>query len=642
LKKLFLYIVSLFFFTPAVFAQTYSACFNIKPGFFTAGCDNLYVEMEDCSGSPFIEYDFGDGLGFGSASTHTYTSPGYYTVRQRVETGGSSVDIQTRVNYIRVIERKPAKFDVEICEGRVVRLVFNDTEHDNYSVVMGDGTIYPSVVPPTVLTHTYPDTSPRNITVQGNYANTNGCSGPAVGVSVTPLQAVLKPDISSVTVNNQSASANVTLSFNAVNTQKYLIQQSINGTGSWTTIDTVKFLSGQINRTYSNLNTSANRYCYRLIAYDDCGRTETSEEICSLINTATASNNQNDLSWTGHLPGNVNSYLIYRNGSQIAALPSGTLNYTDLDVNCGVNYCYQIYARLNQTDVNGNNLLSVSAEQCVTGISNTIPTAVENLNSTIQGNSVLVSWDTPVAFSAAQYHISRSVNGVTLSLYMNSSNNPITDNKVNIPGNTYCYSIDYTDNCGNKSVAGSTTCPVILNVSIDNNNNYLNHLSWTSYTGQWIGGVQEYQIEILNESNTVVNVINAGLSFSYSDFVPDNGAQVIRYRIKAVSSGGTQTSYSNIVEIKYEGVVYLPNAFSPDGDGNNDIFFAKGQFIKEYKLTIFNRWGEIVYFTEVFTEGWDGNYLGTAATADTYAYLVEISDLWGKTITKRGTVTLLR
>ncbi|WP_341841325.1 gliding motility-associated C-terminal domain-containing protein [Chitinophaga caseinilytica] len=88
---------------------------------------------------------------------------------------------------------------------------------------------------------------------------------------------------------------------------------------------------------------------------------------------------------------------------------------------------------------------------------------------------------------------------------------------------------------------------------------------------------------------------------------------------------------------------YIPNAFSPNGDGNNDFFRFIPVGIKEYYyFRIFNRWGELVYNSLEFRKGWDGTYKGKPAAIDTYLWILEGLDLNGVKISKKGTVTLLR
>jgi gliding motility-associated-like protein len=70
--------------------------------------------------------------------------------------------------------------------------------------------------------------------------------------------------------------------------------------------------------------------------------------------------------------------------------------------------------------------------------------------------------------------------------------------------------------------------------------------------------------------------------------------------------------------------IWFPNAFTPNGDGKNDILRVKGSLneFSEYSLYIFNRWGEMLYKTEILTDGWDGNYKNVPQENGTYYYMM--------------------
>jgi gliding motility-associated-like protein len=97
------------------------------------------------------------------------------------------------------------------------------------------------------------------------------------------------------------------------------------------------------------------------------------------------------------------------------------------------------------------------------------------------------------------------------------------------------------------------------------------------------------------------------------------------------------------VDIVYN--VYIPNVFTPDGNGLNDVFQPKGIGIdeSEYKMMIFDRWGELIYESNNFQKGWDGSVKGSRGKAkeDVYVYKIFIKDLKGKIHEYVGHVTCL-
>lgn len=89
--------------------------------------------------------------------------------------------------------------------------------------------------------------------------------------------------------------------------------------------------------------------------------------------------------------------------------------------------------------------------------------------------------------------------------------------------------------------------------------------------------------------------------------------------------------------------MFVPNAFSPNGDGINDVFKVENigyQGIAAFR--IFNRWGQLIYETLDGTKGWNGEYKGIPADAGTYYYFIKLNPLEGDGITFKGEVQLLR
>ncbi len=91
--------------------------------------------------------------------------------------------------------------------------------------------------------------------------------------------------------------------------------------------------------------------------------------------------------------------------------------------------------------------------------------------------------------------------------------------------------------------------------------------------------------------------------------------------------------------------IYVPNAFTPNTDGFNDVFFPKGFGITKYELHIFDRWGEKVFHTKEFTDSWDGTFQGRGTKIckeDVYTWLITCTDVFGKSHELKGHVTLIR
>ena len=93
-----------------------------------------------------------------------------------------------------------------------------------------------------------------------------------------------------------------------------------------------------------------------------------------------------------------------------------------------------------------------------------------------------------------------------------------------------------------------------------------------------------------------------------------------------------------------EPFIFFPNAFSPNGDGENDVLRAraKDSFVDEVYWIVYNRWGERVFEANSLNEVWDGTYNGELVSPDAYGYYLRINCTDGDTFEKRGNVTVLR
>jgi gliding motility-associated-like protein len=90
--------------------------------------------------------------------------------------------------------------------------------------------------------------------------------------------------------------------------------------------------------------------------------------------------------------------------------------------------------------------------------------------------------------------------------------------------------------------------------------------------------------------------------------------------------------------------IYLPNAFTPNGDGKNDVFqILNGLRATRLQFTVFNRWGQTVFNTSNWKQGWDGRINGTLQGAGTYVWMLRFTDTKsGKLVEQKGTVVLIR
>lgn len=91
-----------------------------------------------------------------------------------------------------------------------------------------------------------------------------------------------------------------------------------------------------------------------------------------------------------------------------------------------------------------------------------------------------------------------------------------------------------------------------------------------------------------------------------------------------------------------ESDAFVPNTFTPNGDGENDIFRVKGLKLDEVYFAVYNRWGERVFETNDLSKGWDGNYKGRPADVGVFGWYLKVKCKNGAETFKKGNVTLIR
>ncbi len=109
-----------------------------------------------------------------------------------------------------------------------------------------------------------------------------------------------------------------------------------------------------------------------------------------------------------------------------------------------------------------------------------------------------------------------------------------------------------------------------------------------------------------------------------------------------ISAEGCRDTVWKVLEVRDDFVLWIPNAFSPNQDGSNDLFQVKGFGYSDYEMSIFNRWGQRIYASTDDAKGWDGTCLGEQAAMDVYVYRVDIKDVFGNPHSYTGRVTLVR
>jgi gliding motility-associated-like protein len=152
--------------------------------------------------------------------------------------------------------------------------------------------------------------------------------------------------------------------------------------------------------------------------------------------------------------------------------------------------------------------------------------------------------------------------------------------------------------------------------------------------------IASYQWYFMNTPEHQSNVQNP--TFMYTEA----GTYVAALIVK--SDLGCVDTLLKVINVGEDFGLYVPNSFTPNDDGTNDTFQPKGFGIVKYELQIFDRWGERIFHTNTFEQGWDGirqkkndvNY--TVSKEDTYTWKINVTDVSGKHHEYTGHVVLIK
>lgn len=137
-----------------------------------------------------------------------------------------------------------------------------------------------------------------------------------------------------------------------------------------------------------------------------------------------------------------------------------------------------------------------------------------------------------------------------------------------------------------------------------------------------------------------INGITYQPSFVFSNL--DTGAYLVTVRDRLSGCESVPAAITITADVAVRGFYYLPNAFTPNNDGLNDCFGVKNWgLIKEFKLKVYNRWGEEVFYTTNPNQCWNGTYKGAAAVPGNYVYHIRVVSMCG-TVERKGNLALIR
>jgi gliding motility-associated-like protein len=431
----------------------------------------------------------------------------------------------------------------------------------------------------------------------------NGCSDTATVVITQP--AALTVATTQVDITCNGACTGTATANPAGGTAPY--------TYSWSNGQLTPTATGLCAGTYSVTVTDANNCTHQVSVTINqptpvvAGASASPAVICiGGGSTLTASAN-------GGTPGYTYSWWspINATGSTATITPATTTTYT-----------------VTATDANGctdtttvtvtvNPLPVISFTSNPTPATGCAPLCVDFTNTTPNGVSCF--WD---------FQVATSNNCTTTQCYQNAGTYDVTLTVTDINGCVNTLTMPAYVTVYPNPVADFTMSPqptTILNGTIQ-----FTDLSQGNPT-QWAWSFGD----VLNSSSTIQNP-----TFTYTD----TGS--FQVQLIVTTQYGCSDTAIKTLRIDPDFVLYVPNAFTPNSQGPNDTFYPQGMGVDQdkFKMWIFDRWGNMIWFTETWGRGWDGraNDGNDIAQIDVYVWKIELYDIFGTKHSYVGHVTLLK
>lgn len=403
---------------------------------------------------------------------------------------------------------------------------------------------------------------------------------------------------------------------------------------------------------FQNLNTLQYTYSYQLRAVDACRNISKPSETHTTIELkATGKVNAVELKWNPYQGwDSVWRYSVYRfneqtrNFDKIASTNGSTLTYLDTQVFCHKLFRYKVRGEK-------ANLFSWSdSAAAVPLFEPTTPQTRAVRATVIQNKEVLVQWWKRKHRYSFQYELTRISDDPfepKKVILLSSRDSFYVDKLVDVQRYAYAYTIRLKDECGGFGEPSNIAQNIVLKLEVEKNDKLSEDpvLRWQPYK-EWASGVERYELFFRNDSlgideliatrypKDTLQAIHNYLSFDQDDYC---------YYVKAYQQDSNWVeSTSNLTCMSTEPRLYAPNAFTVNGDNINDGFLIKGVFVKQFELHIYDRWGNLVFYTTDMNQAWNGTFEGQAAKNDVYVFLAKA---WGrkeKFASVKGNVTLLR
>ena len=559
--------------------------------------------------------------------TPTLADVGMVTVSELANDNGSKYYIRT----FRVYDTTPPPFTIAPCPTGSVLVTVTDAKFDSYMVRVGSG---PSQAiarnQPTVLAAPTGST----ITVTGRYAIPEACEG-ASTQTIRAAAPPVQPGFSNLTLLGPLPSGAATLAVGPLPADYQYTLQIADGTAPGGFRDLQPVAPGSTSLSLPAPATG----CYRVFRTDFCGTSPAASPlICTLSLGGTSARNRNQLLLAD--AGAGNTYSVTRNGQALTTFTTIAGGLEDAEVQCGSTYTYIVTARQPGGGVSISNPVSITTVSVLPPQPPQL-LASFNLRNVVELTPLLTPAALPAGSSLRYFRTTGTTTtdfGTATTLRAPRDSAGLDALRAALP----CYTARLFDVCGNASPLSAPACPSLLAAAAAGPDGTAADLIWTPFSGPAPGQPAVYVLQRLNPDGTVRSIQPVSGN-SYSDLFPPTD-QTTRYRLQISGAGlpaGT-SSYSNIASVTRVPTITIPTAFTPNGDGLNDVLEVKGRFLGNYTFVVVDRNGQEVFRGTRRSDAWDGRIGGRAPVLGSYVWRFQQTSDDGQPFVRSGAVTILR
>jgi gliding motility-associated-like protein len=616
-----------------------------------------------------------------SASYAGVSRPGVYTVLQLGKKNGKTT---VACKTLEVRPHNTPLFSYNICGVVLNTLDITIPKHplnnfDRYQIDLGPGSF-----PITISAADLPYSAsrfvglPRSIKVEGFYNNpTQGCASTVPSIYIPPVDngngtyRPYAPNIDKVELlSPQKVQVSYSGPFTAPGTPA--LDLYMYPRGNWAGVAPI-----QKNITPGEVYTfpipdSTKSYCFYASRPSTCGvLNEQSAEICTLPlvsanfsvnpisyellwnnyppqlyffpNTPAASLTSGVFLNTDSSPKQLYTYNLSKGNRIVTNFKFPDFRYTDTNIDCKDAYCYQVRQNLTgRFNFNTFSSISISNTLCVNRSKIVPPALAQVWVSTNANQRNQISWTSaPLStwlLNPTQYYLHKRQGSAWDRIDSTKTSKTLFDSTGISKAETY--SVGYVDQCNSLSALSSPVSSVFLSEKSPA------VLTWTN--GNPFSDKEILHYELLPLDETTLSP-QTGTVLSPSTFlspiVTDNYTAYAPFVVKVTGEGSPAIeSFSNILKLPIVPNLYLPSAFTPNGDSNNPELkiFGNTPRFATFSFEIFDRTGQKLASFNDINQSWNGTFHNKPVPAGSYAYIIRGVLDNGEVFKKSGSIEVMR